>query len=296
VRHPFDDVMHSDLLDALRGVRWPARRPVPGAIPGMHLSRLRGSAPELSEYRLYRQGDDPRRLDWKLLARSDRAYLRLADDHSVLGTMLVIDASASMAFPAASLAKWRTACALAVGLAAVAHAGSDPVGLVVGGGTEARRLPPRSRRGVVGELSRALESVTPTGASPLASVLRALAPRARFAIVSDFLGDAEEVRRAAGEIAAAGGEVHAVHVVAREELEPAPQAVLAEDPEDPALVRPLSPDARGEYQERFAAWRAELASVWRGDALSYAMVVTDESPSRAVRRIVAPQARVEARR
>ena len=51
-----------------------------------------------------------------------------------------------------------------------------------------------------------------------------------------------------------------------------------------------------EYQERFAAWRTSLASSWRGDALSYAMVSTDESVARAVRRIVAPQARVEARR
>ncbi|HEU4565419.1 MAG TPA: DUF58 domain-containing protein, partial [Gemmatimonadaceae bacterium] len=55
------------LLDALRGVRWPARRPVRGTTTGAHASRMVGVSPEFTEYRPYRQGDDPRRLDWKLL-------------------------------------------------------------------------------------------------------------------------------------------------------------------------------------------------------------------------------------
>src|SRR5678810_56818 len=89
------------LLDAIRGVKWPALRAVPGALPGAHHSRLRGAAPELSEYRVYRQGDDPKRIDWRLLARSDRAYIRLATDRAILPTMIVLDASASMAYPTA---------------------------------------------------------------------------------------------------------------------------------------------------------------------------------------------------
>jgi uncharacterized protein (DUF58 family) len=279
-------MQHGALLDALRGLRWPAHRPVPGAIPGLHASRLRGSSPELSEYRLYRQGDDPRRLDWKLLARSDRAYIRLADDHSVLPTTLVVDSSASMAFPQDTLGKWRIACALAVGLAAVAHAGADPVGLVVAGGDAPRHLPPRSRRGAVGELARTLQGIRPAGSAALAGALRTLAPRTRLAIISDFLGDADDVRRVAGEIAAAGGEVHAVHVVAREELEPPVSAMLAQDPEDESLRRPMGTEARIEYQSRFSAWRDELHASWRGEGLSCTEVVTDDAPAMAVRRIV----------
>ena len=54
---------YGPILDAVRGLTWPARRRVSGTHTGTHLSRLRGRAPELSEYRLYRQGDDPRQLD-----------------------------------------------------------------------------------------------------------------------------------------------------------------------------------------------------------------------------------------
>src|SRR6478735_11701764 len=95
------------LLDSVRGIRWPARSAVRGGIPGAHTSRMRGTSAEFTEYRPYRQGDDLRRIDWKLFGRSDRAYIRLSNDRSILPTMIVLDATASMAFPVATLGKWR---------------------------------------------------------------------------------------------------------------------------------------------------------------------------------------------
>src|SRR4051812_1432825 len=124
-------VSRGALLDAVRGVHWPSRRAVAGGPTGSHHSKMRGVSAEFTEYRLYRQGDDSRRLDWRLLARSDRAYIRLATDRAVLPTTIVLDASASMAFPVASRAKWRRAQEIAIGLAAVTHADGDPVGVAV---------------------------------------------------------------------------------------------------------------------------------------------------------------------
>ncbi|MDQ4081211.1 MAG: DUF58 domain-containing protein, partial [Gemmatimonadota bacterium] len=119
------------LLDALRGVTWPARRPARGSTSGTHRSRPRGVSPEFTEYRPYRQGDDPRRLDWRLLARTDRAYLRITSDRATLSTLVLVDASASMAFPVQSLGKWDHARRLAIGLVGVAHASGDPVAITV---------------------------------------------------------------------------------------------------------------------------------------------------------------------
>src|SRR5258707_15098546 len=122
---------YGSLLDAVRGVRWPAARRVGGATLGAHPSKLRGNSSEFSEVRPYRQGDDPRRVDWRLLARSDRAYVRLTTDRATFSTGMVVDASASMAFPATSLDKWRLARELAVGLGSVAHAEADPEGISI---------------------------------------------------------------------------------------------------------------------------------------------------------------------
>ena len=265
------------LLDAIRGVKWPALRAVAGALPGAHHSRLRGSAPELSEYRVYRQGDDPK--------RSDRAYIRLAEDRSIVSTMIVIDATASMAFPARTLGKWKAACDIAIGLAAVAHTSRDPVGLVIVGGDGMRQLPPRTRRGIVGEIARALDAVEPNGSAPIAAALGGTRSRNRVAIVSDFLGDADDLRRRAGEVAAAGGEVHAIHVVAAEELEPRSASMLAVDPEDASISRPFVAESRAAYLEGFAACRNELAAAWRAEGLTYTLAVTSEPASRVVRRV-----------
>ena len=101
------------LLDSVRGIRWPARAAVRGGIPGAHTSRLRGISAEFTEYRPYRQGDDLGRIDWRLFARSDRAYIRLSNDRAILPTTIVLDGSASMAFPVGTNGKWRLATQVA---------------------------------------------------------------------------------------------------------------------------------------------------------------------------------------
>jgi uncharacterized protein (DUF58 family) len=272
------------LLDAVRGVRWPARRPVPGGTPGAHQARSRGVAPEFAEYRPYRQGDDPRRIDWKLLGRSDRAFLRLAPDHAILGTTFIVDASASMAFPGADQGKWALAKRLVVALAAVAHGGADPVGLVVASGGGTRRLEGRTRRGVLSEIARTLDDVTPGGSAPLAPLVAGAA--ARCVVVTDCLGDVDDLRAALARHRARGGEAYLLHVVARAELDPPHGAVLARDPEDPACERPLVDGTRAAYLERFAAFRAAVAQRMRADGIFHHEVVDDAAPEVLVRGIV----------
>ena len=281
-------------LDALRGLRWGARRPVRSGLSGTHHSRMRGTAPELAEYKLYRQGDEAKRIDWKLLARSDRAYIRLAPERATLATTLVLDSSASMAFPDGSYSKWNHARRVAVGLAAVAHAGGDPVGLTLPAEPSNRYLPPRTRRGVVAEIAQLLESASPSGARPLAPFVGAAYATPRLAILSDFLDDDEGLLRAARAHIAAGGEAHFVHIVAEEELDPPHRALVATDPENPAVRRTFADPVRAEYQRAFSEWREQLArSVLQAGAF-YTLAPTSEPADRLVRRIVSPGAAVRA--
>jgi len=282
------DASYGGLLDAVRGVHWPSRHAVAGGPSGLHQSKMRGTSAEFTEYRLYRQGDDPRRIDWRLLARSDRAYIRLATDRAVLPTTILLDASASMAFPLVSQGKWQCARQIAVGLAAVAHADGDPVGVAVhDDGGKVRMLPPRTRRGVVREIASVIDGADPDGVDPLAPSLAAIRS-ARIAIITDLLGDADDLLRAAGVHIVAGGEVHLIHVVAREEIEPPRRTMLAADPESPTLKRLLADSTRRDYISAFAEWRSDMAHRWRAAGASYAQVIADEDPSHAVRRIAEP--------
>ncbi len=281
--------VYGPLLDALRGVRWPARRAVGAGPAGTHRSTQRGTAGEFTEYRLYRQGDDPRALDWKLLARSDRAFVRLCDDRALLTTWFVVDGSASMAFPdeqSGAVSKWRLARRLTVGLAAVAHASSDPVGLLVAHGGGVTRVPPRTRRGTVQELARVLDATACGGTAELAPLMAQLPTSARLVIVSDALGDLDALLKVAAAHAVAGALVEYVHVVAREELEPPAGVHLARDPEQVAVERVLEARGRAGYREAFAAFRRDVAQRWRAVGAGYTQISTALDAARAVRSVV----------
>ena len=284
---------YSFLLDAVRGLRWPAARRVGGATLGAHPSRLTGNSSEFSEFRPYRQGDDPRRIDWRLLARSDRAYVRLTTDRATLRTAIVVDASASMAFPRPTHDKWARAREISIGLAAVAHADGDPVGLSIAG-EQPVTLAPRARRSVIVEMIRALDAASPGGTAPLAPMLR-LARASRVVIVTDLLGDADAVLAESRLRIAAGGEVVVVHVVAPEELDPPADAALAVDPETPTIRRSLDGPARVAYRAAFDAWLGDTAASFLAAGIRYVRADTSEAAAHLVRRAVAPTTPAAAR-
>ena len=280
------------LLDAVRGVRWPAARRVMGATLGAHPSQLRGNSSEFSEFRTYRQGDDPRRVDWRLLARSDRAYVRLTTDRATFTTSMIVDASGSMAFPLPGLDKWKLARELAVGLASVAHAEADPVGLAIAGAGHSV-LMPRARRSVLVEMMRALDATTPAGTTPLAPFVTSVRAT-RLVVITDLLGDFGEMLSAARLRAASRTEVIVVHIVATEELEPPDAALLAVDSEVPTLRRILDNDRRAEYRGAFARWLDDAATTVRAAGVRYVRAHTTEAAPHLVRRIAGETARRDA--
>jgi uncharacterized protein (DUF58 family) len=275
----------SVLLDAVRSIRWAARKKSPAGPAGAHVSNMLGGSAEFTEYRSYRQGDETRRIDWKLLARSNRAYIRISNDRTIVSTMMLVDASASLAYPQESLEKWIYARQIVLGLASAAHSGGDPVGLTVVTEEGTRRLPARTRRGSVYDIARVLDDVIPSGSSPLAPVLPTLRSAGRIAIVSDFLGDSDALLRMASHLTAAGKEVHAIHILHSDELDPPKRATLLTDPEDPATRRPVTKETRREYLEQFGFWREQLARDWRMAGAYYFACATSEPAARAVRRI-----------
>ena len=279
------------LLDSVRGIRWAARSAVRGGIPGAHTSRMRGTSAEFTEYRPYRQGDDLGRIDWKLFARSDRAFIRLSNDRAILPTTFVLDASASMAFPVATNEKWKLASQLTVGLAAVARNSADPVGLVIARHKGSIQLPPRNRQGVIHEMIRAIGDTEPEGTEQLGPSLTAAARvSGRVVLITDFLGDADDLLGNAARAGIGGREVHAIHIVAPEEIDPSRETLLVSDPEAPEIRRPLTGDARDTYVAAFSQWRDRIAHDWSDAAIAYtSAVVGEESPDHLIRRITAPR-------
>ena len=144
---------------------------------------------------------------------------------------------------------------------------------------------------MVHQILALLSTVEPGGSPELAPLFKTVDRqnrRARIAIVSDFLGDAEELLKIATQRSAAGREVHAVHVIHSNEMSPSSRPALVIDPEAADLKRPMSELSRIGYLDNFGAWRRRLAREWRMAGAYYTEVVTDRKAAYAVRRIVLP--------
>jgi uncharacterized protein (DUF58 family) len=274
------------LLDALRGVRWTARMRPRTTNVGAHTAKRIGPNVEVTEYRPYRQGDDPRRLDWKLLARTDRAYVRLAPDIATSPTLLLLDGSASMGVGLGGDTKWRQARMLCVGLAAIGRGAADPVGLVIAHASGARRLAPRARGDVVREMIRVVDDVRPAGSPPLAPLLEGMRGVERVVIISDLLGDADALLSRSGSLIARGIEVIVVHLVSRAELSLRGERAVAVDPEDATVRRPLLRSTARAYDSAFGAFRSTMRDRWLATGARYVEIVDDQPPEDAVRKLV----------
>jgi uncharacterized protein (DUF58 family) len=108
-------------LMTIRNLEWRARMVVEGFWAGLHRSPHHGFSVEFTEYRPYSQGDDPRYLDWRVLARSDRYFLKRYEDETNLRCHLITDQSRSMTFGSTGYTKAEYAATLAATLAFFLH-------------------------------------------------------------------------------------------------------------------------------------------------------------------------------
>ncbi|MFZ6819071.1 DUF58 domain-containing protein [Undibacterium sp. Ji22W] len=179
---------HSQDLDLI------IRHVLAGLGHGLHAGRERGAGVEFSEYRAYAPGDEWRRVDWKLLARNDRYYVREAERDSHVATWLWLDASASMreaSYVYPDVTKLDYARAVLACLAAVAQRQGDAFGLIVANQGRIHLTPvsrgPRQLHRVLAHLNRTkAEQELPDALQIKAQMQFVRAPSLLFA-VSDFL-------------------------------------------------------------------------------------------------------------
>ncbi|KQQ96287.1 DUF58 domain-containing protein [Massilia sp. Leaf139] len=170
------------------------RHVLAGLGQGVHAGRERGSGVEFSEYRAYAPGDEWRRVDWKLLARADRYYVREAERDSHVAVWLLLDASASMAEPSRSipgLDKLGYARTLLACVAAIAQRQGDAFGLAVLSGGRVQFVPaargPRQLQRVLAKLTQVQAEGELPDAAVLKSGLRFAGSPSLIFAATDFL-------------------------------------------------------------------------------------------------------------
>ena len=199
-----------------------SRRIVDGYLSGRHRSRSKGGCVEFDEHRLYSPGDELRLIDWRVLARTDRAYIKQFEEQVSLQSTLVIDASGSMGFGHSTLSKFDYARVCAACLARLILRQTDSAGLaLIGEGIESY-VPPRSTAHHLQALLSQLTVASTAGETSLANALNELAQRSRrrglILIFSDCFDDVASFSKALKLLRARGHETLLFHIMAPEEL------------------------------------------------------------------------------
>jgi len=272
-----------------------ARIIVEGLVSGLHRSPFHGYSAEFSQYRHYRLGDDLKYVDWKLVARTDRLYTKQFRETTNMAAALVLDASASMAFPLARrragskaadrvLSKFRYAVIAAAALAHLISGQGDAIGLLAGDGF----LPPRAGRQHLRRLLATLGALEPHDAWHGGEMVRRaaehLSRRGLLLVLSDFY-DAEdttlaELRRAAR----MGHEVVLFQILSLDELElPYRRDLEFTDLETGRRLAINAGLARREYKDAIAAFLERWRSRAVAEGFQYSLIVTDTPPDRALR-------------
>jgi len=276
-----------DLLDPtdvsrLGGIEIVAAGVVEGFLTGLHRSPFRGFSVEFTEHRPYQPGDEPRYLDWKILARADRLFVKQFEEETNLRAMLLVDASRSMAWRGAPerLTKRAYADRLAAALALILLRQRDATGLVTFDDAVRQAIPARVKTGQWSRLVRALLD-TPDGRGTAAeAALRRLTSllvrRGLVILISDLLFDRNLALTALRYLRHRGHQVIVYHVMDPGERElGGPPEVRFRDLESPAsvVVRPRElARAYGETVRReIAAWRTTC----RRHGIAYHHVTTD---------------------
>ena len=283
----------------LRRLELVVRRRLDGLLQGDHLGLVPGSGTEASDSRTYHPGDDVRRMDWHVTARTQAPHVRTTIADRELETWAVVDLSASLDFGTAACEKRDLAIA---GLAAVSHLtirGGNRLGAVVTTGERVDRYPAAPGRMAADRLLRHVVA-TPRAAGgrrgDLAAALETLRrpPRRRglVVVISDFLGDSDWERPLRG--LSAMHELLAIEVVDPRELElPDVGLLTVVDPESGQVLE--VPTGNAEFRQRFAlgaaAQRRQIAAGLRRCGAGHLQLRTDRDWLMDVVRFVADRRR-----
>ena len=267
---------------AARRLHLEVGRRLDGLLQGQHLGLLPGPGTEPAEGRRYVLGDDVRRIDWAVTARTLETHVRDAVAERELETTLVVDLSGSMSYGTAHWEKRELAVSTAAAFAHLATGPGDRLGAVVAGTTGLRRVPPRSGRTATLALLHALLT-SPRGDAPgpgLGAALRAVAdpPRRRglVVVVSDLL-DPEGWRDPLARLAQRHDVVVAEVVDPRELALPDVGVLRLVDPQTgrEVEVQTRSRALRERYAAAAAEQRAEHARLVRGAGAGHVVLRTD---------------------
>ena len=267
-----------EVLTRIDNLELIARSVVDGFISGLHQSPMLGMSVDFAEHRVYMPGDDVRRIDWRLFARTDRLYVKEFEADTNANLHLLLDISKSMDFGSGALTKLDYAKFLAASLAYLSTRQRDRIGLITFDEDIVDTIPPSIRH--FNLVLHALDRSEPRGASdyrrPLERVAESLRRRSLVVLISDLYETPEQLLPAINQLRCRGNDLIVFHLLDPLELNLELGNVSSvEDLETGADLPIASGEFRARYRQLVEQHRVELERRLGGNRIDY--IFTDIS-------------------
>ncbi len=298
-------LLPTEVMGGMKRLEWLARLRKQGIHAGRHLSPDKGVSVEFAEHREYTVGDDPRNLDWRVMAKSDRNVVKQFIEETNLRVTIVLDASGSMSFQGKMatevegrmISKFEYGRYLAAALAYLFIKQGDSVGLVTFDAVVKRFLRAESRPSQLLHICEELYQLQAAQETALAPVLHEVAervPRRGLVIlISDLFDEPEEVLSALHHFDFRQHELVVFHVLAEEELNfPFRNFQRFEDLEEMEPMLQVDPQAvRSAYLEQLKKFVTQLEGGCGNLRADYVPVTTKMPVHDALTRYLGRRAR-----
>ena len=265
------------ILSRIGNLELLARTVVDGFINGLHRAPYFGASIDFAQHRGYVAGDDIRRVDWRLFARTDRFYVKQYEADTNTNFSVLFDISKSMGFKSRSVSKLEYGSYLAACLAYLAHRQRDRVGIVTFDSDIVTHVPPSAKHFDI--LLHTLDRAKTDGRGQLSGSVHKIAEhfkrRSVLVLISDFYEEPDVILEAVQPLRFLGNELIVFHVLDPAEIDfTYDNASSFEDLESGEQL-PVVPQSFGdEYRKLIAAHSNALATRFSEHRIDYTLVNT----------------------
>lgn len=201
--NPLGRILDPQTVEKLNHLAFGARSVVEGNTAGLHRSPIKGASVEFREHRVYVPGDEPRHIDWRVLARSDKTFVKEYDEETNLRCMIFLDASGSMNYgrqQGVDGSKFVAAMRIVAAISYLMLAHTESAGLAIAREGDDTWLVPSSTSTQLSRLIDVLERLSPEGPTVLTDLIHRRADRldrrSLVVIVSDFFSPMDAIKSA----------------------------------------------------------------------------------------------------
>ncbi len=278
----YQDYLSSSVIKKINNIALRAKLVVEGFIIGLHKSPYHGFSVEFSEHRPYSFGDEIKYIDWKLLAKTDKLYIKQFEEETNLNCHILFDTSASMKYGSNEIKKFDYAQTLCASLSYMMIKQQDAVGLTTFDATINTSIPPKSRPSHLNILLNTLHNSKVQGETKISNVLHSLAEslkkRGLIILISDLFDDQEDVIKGLRHFRYKGHEIIVFHIMDDKEISlDFDESINFIDLEDNEAIKTDPRQIKSAYQKAYSGFCNQYKAECRKNNIDYVPVNTSDS-------------------